>query len=323
MKSTWLRLGLLAFLPISCGGEGGGKHIAVIPKGTTHEFWKAVHAGAETAARDLGYRVTWQGPLKEDDRIEQIKVVESFIAKRVAGIVIAPLDDRALVSPLLDATSQGIPVIVIDSDVAWDGRVSFVATDNYKGGVLAAEKLSELLAGRGKVIMMRYAEGSASTTKREAGFLETMQGSFPRIEIVSSNQRGGATVESAYNTAEALLQKHQELDGIFCPNESTTFGMLRALQDHGRAGEIRFIGFDSSEKLIEGVEKGHLDGLVIQNPFAMGELGVRRMVDHLRGKKVESRIDTGVVLVTKDNMQEPKMRKLLVPDLSILGQKDG
>ena len=291
------------------------RKIAVIPKGTTHEFWKSIHAGANKAGSELGVEIVWKGPVREDDRDEQIKVVENFIASRIDAIVLAPLDDTALVPAATDATKEGIPVVIIDSDIQWKGRVSFVATDNFSGGVAAAKRLGALLNGKGKAIVLRYQEGSASTAERERGFLETLKAEFPGIELVSSNQYGGATTETAYKTSENLLVKFKEIDGVFCPNESTTFGMLRALQDAKRAGTVKFVGFDSSAKLVEALEKGELHGLVLQNPFRMGELGVRAAVDQLDGKTVEPRIDTGVQLATRENMNEPAIKELLAPDL--------
>ncbi len=322
MSNRLLVLFVLAFGLLCACREGkaqdGRRRIAVIPKGTTHEFWKSIHAGAESAGRQLDVEVLWKGPLREDDRDEQIKVVEDFITRRVDGIVLAPLDDAALIPCVRDAVREGIPVVIVDSDLSWDGRVSFVATDNFVGGALAARKLGELLEGAGRVLVMRYLEGSASTMKREEGFLTTLTDEFGQIEVVSSNQYSGATTEGAYRTAENLLIQFADVDGIFCSNESATFGMLRALQDAGLAGQPRFIGFDPSQKLVEALRAGELDALVIQDPVAMGDLGIRAMVDHLEGRPVEARIDTGVVVITKDDMDEPRQRALLDPDLSIL-----
>jgi len=292
------------------------RKIAVIPKGTTHEFWKSVHAGANKAGRELGVEIIWKGPVREDDRDEQVKVVENFISSRVDAIVLAPLDDKALVPAASEASREGIPVVIFDSDIQWDGRVSFVATDNYQGGAVAARRLGSLLGSKGKLIVLRYQEGSASTAQREQGFLETLKKEHPAIEVVSDNQYGGATTESAYKTSENLLVKFKELDAVFCPNESTTFGMLRALQDAGRAGTVKFVGFDSSEKLVLALAKDELSGLVLQNPFRMGELAVRAAFDKLSGRAVAPRIDTGVQLVTRDNMLEPATKALLSPDLS-------
>lgn len=290
--------------------------IAVIPKGTTHEFWKAIHAGAVKAARETGVEIIWKGPLKEDDREEQLQIVETFVAGKVSAIVLAPLDNRALVMPVRDAKMQDIPTVVIDSDLEGDFHVSFVATDNYKGGVLGAERIGDLMGGKGKLIMLRYQEGSASTTNREAGFLDTIKEKFPGIEILSDNQYAGATTESAYRTSENLLNRFSDVDAIFTPNESSTFGCLRALQDRKLFDSIIFVGFDSSRKLVEALEKNEIKGLVLQNPFKMGYLGVKTAAAYLRGEKIEKQVDTGVTLATPENMNDPEIKLLLTPDIS-------
>jgi ribose transport system substrate-binding protein len=297
--------------------SGGDRlEIAVIPKGTTHEFWKSIHAGALDAAKETGVTVHWKGPPKEDDRAQQQKVVEDFISRKVDGIVLAPLDDVALAPVVKEASQAGIPVVVIDSDLRGTDHLSFIATDNRKGGALGAERLGKLLGGKGRVIMLRHQEGHASTKNREEGFLEAMKASFPGIEIVSSDQYGGPTSNSSQAKAEHLLTRFKDgVDGIFCSNESSTFGMLLALQSAGLAGKIRFVGFDSSEKLVAGLAAGHVDGLVVQNPRKMGYLGVKAIVSHLRKEPVEKRVDTGVLVATRENMAEPDVKKLLSPDL--------
>ncbi|HUX02933.1 MAG: substrate-binding domain-containing protein [Phycisphaerae bacterium] len=290
--------------------------IAVIPKGTMHIFWKSVHAGARKAEQDLaGVRVIWQGPVVEDERVAQINLVETFIQKRVDGIVLAPLDSKALVAPVRAAGEAGIPVVIIDSDLADPGAyVSFVATDNHKGGMLGAKRLAEVLGEKGKVILLRYQVGSASTEDREKGFLDEMA-RHPNITVVSSDQYAGATVETAMTAGQALLTKYGEgqVDGIFCPNESSAYGMLRALVTSGRAGKIKYVGFDASDGLLEALAKGEIQGLVVQNPFKMGEEGVRTIVSHIRGQEVPKRVDTGVVLVTPENLSDPEIDRLVHP----------
>jgi ribose transport system substrate-binding protein len=313
--------GALAVLALGAGTGCKKKTtdaIAVIPKGTTHEFWKSVHAGAEKAAQELGVKIIWKGPLREDDREDQIKVVENFINMRVKGIVLAPLDDTALVPVVTDAINARIPVVAFDSGITTDDIVSFVATDNARGGKLAADHLAKLLGDKGKVMMLRYAEGSASTEERERGFLEAMA-AHPDIEVVSHNQYGGVTTESAFKVSENLLTSHKgpgglTVQGIFCPNESTAFAMLRALEDSGFAGKVRFIGFDSSPKMVDAMAKGHMDATVVQDPIKMGYLGVKAMVDHLQGKPVDKRIDTGATLIARDAMTSPEAQALLNPD---------
>jgi ribose transport system substrate-binding protein len=320
VRSAWWGLCLALS---ACGGprQGSGVTIAVIPKGTSHVFWQSIHAGANKAAKELGVSIIWRGPLREDDRDSQVSEVEGFVSRGISGIVLAPLDEAALVGPVEGAGRAGIPVVIIDSGLKSEQYVSFVATDNEKGGRLGGEHLAEVLGGKGKVVLLRYAEGSDSTNKREQGFLAALA-AHPGIEVVSSNQFGGADVEGAYKKGEALLSVYKQadgslsIDGIFCPNESTSFAMLRVLQDNGWAGKVRFVGFDASENLVKGLEQGSIDGLVLQDPVRMGYLGVKTMVAHLRGEATEKRIDTGVHVASRENMGQPEMKQLLKPDLS-------
>ena len=319
---------LVVIATLSCNKPGGpaasGKKkltIAVIPKGTTHEFWKSIHAGSNKAASELSAQgteveVIWKGPLREDDREQQIQVVEGFTTQGVDGIVLAPLDNRALVRPVEDAKRAGVPTVIIDSALESNDIVSFVATDNRKGGMLAADRLGQLLNGKGKVLMLRYAEGSASTTDREEGFLGEIKQKFPGIELISSDQYAGATRDTAKRASENLLNRFgDEVQGIFTPNESATAGMLLALQDIGKAGKVTFVGFDSSQVFIDAMRANQLHGIVVQNPFNMGFLGVRSIVDHLQAKPVEKRIDTGVTMVTRDNLDSAEIQTLIHPPL--------
>ncbi len=290
--------------------------IAVIPKGMTHEFWKAIHAGAVKASRELDVEILWKGSQKEDDRAQQITVVEDFVNRGVDGIVLAPLDDRALLRPVKDAVDEGIPVVIMDSALQGNDFISFVATDNYKGGVLAARAMGRLLPDGGKIFLIRYQEGSASTTKREQGFLDTIQKEFPEIEFLVQDLYAGASTETAFQFAENMLNRFPEVEGVFCPNESTTFGALRALQESRLAGKVVFIGFDSSPKLVQALRKGHIQGLVLQNPIKIGYLGVKQIVFHLRGQTVPERVDTGVYLATPKNIDDPEIRSLLTPDFA-------
>ena len=286
----------LAGLLSACGSSstptGSGRMtIAVIPKGTSHVFWQSIHAGAAKAAQELGVDIIWRGPLREDDRASQIAEVEGFITRGVSGIVLAPLDEAALVGPVSDAARAKIPVVIIDSGIKGGDYVSFVATDNRLGGRMAAEGLARILPQGGRIVVLRYAEGSASTEEREAGFLEEI-GKHSSFQVLSSNQYGTPDVEAAYKRAEALLHRFRrpdgslELDGIFTSNESNTLALLRVLQASGWAGKVRFIGFDASDTLVKGLNDGHIDALVVQNPVNMGYLGVKTMVDHLQGRPV-------------------------------------
>src|SRR5262249_48000622 len=298
-KTAFLLLALALVGAISCNRSKSSNAkkltIAVIPKGTSHEFWKSIHAGSVKAQRELSSQgtqveVIWKGPLREDDREQQIQVVEGFASQGVSGMVLAPLDNRALARPVDEAKNAGVPTVIIDSALESQSIVSFVATDNHKGGMLGADRLGGLLGGKGKVILLRYAEGSASTEEREAGFLQEMKQKFPNIELISTDQYGGATRDTAKRAAENLLNRFgDDVTGIFCPNESTTAGMLSALQDAGKAGKVTFVGFDATQMFVDAMKAKQLHGIVVQNPFNMGYLGVRTMVESLQGKAVEKR----------------------------------
>lgn len=322
MVKRILLLACAAAMVAGChrSADAGKLTIAVIPKGTSHIYWKSLHAGAEKAARELGAAIIWRGPLREDERAAQVDEVEGFVTRGVSGIVLAPLDDTALAAPVADAARANIPVVIVDSALKGNGYVSFVATDNTKGGRLAGDGMAALLPNGGNIVLLRYAEGSASTMEREAGFLAAVA-EHPSLKVVSDNQYGGADVEGAYKVSETLLSRFKKPDGslnvagIFCPNESTSLAMLRVLEDNGWAGKVRFIGFDSSDILEKGLRSGHIDGLVLQDPVKMGYLGVKTLVAHIHGQPVEARIDTGVRLITPKEMNDPDAKELLHPDL--------
>ena len=302
------------------GQSAGTLTIAVVPKGTSHAFWQSIHAGAAKAGKELNVTIVWRGPLREDERESQISEVERFVTSGVSGIVLAPLDEVALAQPVADAKRNGIPVVVIDSGLKGSDFVSFVATDNRLAGRLAGDHLATLLQGKGRIVLLRYAEGSDSTIQREEGFLEAIR-AHPGMQIVSANQYGGADVEGAYKKSEALLtglkgaDGRLGVDGVFTPNESTTHAMMRVLIDNGWSGKVKFIGFDASETLLKGMRDGHLDAIVVQDPVKMGYLGVKTVVSHIHGEKVEPRIDTGVRLVARDHMDDADVQELLHPDL--------
>lgn len=296
--------------------------IAVIPKGTTHEFWKSVHAGVMRAAasRSAGkIEVIWKGPLKEDDLKSQIDIVQSMIAQGVAGIVLAPLNDKALVNPVKAAMDAKIPVVIFDSGLQGKDYLGFVGTDNAAAGGKAAAHLGKVMGGKGKVLVLRYQEGSASTAAREEGFLSGLRAASRDLTVVSDKQYGGATTESAFTAAENLLAATKAAEGgvdaVFCPNESTTFGMLLALQKAKLAGKIKLVGFDASEKLIQGLRDGHIEGLVLQDPMMMGDLALRTVVDGIHGQKPSAVQDTGSRVVGKADLDSAEVQALLRPDL--------
>jgi ribose transport system substrate-binding protein len=298
-------------------GTAAAKYvIAVIPKGTTHEFWKSVHAGAENAAKELGnVQILWKGPLQENDRDGQISVVQDFITRKVDGICLAPLDSQALVPYVKEAKQEGIPTVIFDSGL--DDQtdiISYVATDNFKGGEIAARQLGKVLGGKGGVILLRYNTGSESTHQREEGFLAAMKKDFPDVQILSSDEYSGTTPETSLDKSQQLLGKFRnEVQGVFAVCEPNATGMLGALEEEGLAGKVHYIAFDPNARLLQGMQEGKVDGIVLQDPVKMGYEAVMTIVHHLKQEPVEKRISTGEFIATPENMNDPAMQKLLKP----------
>ncbi len=315
----------LLALSIGCGSSSdsgsdsaaGGKRlrIAVIPKGTSHEFWKSIHFGAEKAAAELGnVEIIWRGPVVESDTGSQIEVVKNMITSQVDGIVLAPNQKGGLVDAVDEAIDEGIPVVIFDSGLDEGPEiVSYVATDNYKGGQMAARQMAKAIGGTGNVILLRYMAGSESTERREEGFLAGLK-EFPGIKLVSSDQRGGDTTTTAKEKVDQLLQVHgAELDGIFAVCESNANGTLEALRSSGMNKKVTFIAFDPSDALIEALGDGSCSGIVLQDPVQMGYQSVITLVGSINGETAAPYISTGEYVATPENMNDPKIQQLLKP----------
>ena len=291
--------------------------IAVIPKGTTHEFWKMGEAGAKKAGNELGIDIIWKGPQKESDRAGQIKVVENFITQGVDGIALAPLDDKALVRSVTEAKNAGIKVAVWDSGLdesAGDAVISSVMTNNFAAGQDCGKRLAMLMNGSGKVLMLRHAVNHDSTTKREEGFLDGIKKAAPGIELLSIDQRGGVSIDEAMKVSESLLNQFgDQVDGVFTPNESTTQGMLRALDQAGLAGKFPIVGFDTNEALLQGLKDKKVSALAVQDPFQMGYTAVRNIFNSIQQKPFEANVDTGAVLLDLENIDTEEIQKIINP----------
>jgi ribose transport system substrate-binding protein len=288
----------------------GKRVIAVIPKGVSHFFWQSVHAGAEAAAKETNVEIMWKGPAQETDYTGQINIVEDAINRRVDGIVLAPTHRDALVPIVERAQREKIPVAIFDSGIGTENYISYIATDNRQGGAQAADRLAQRLGGKGRVAILGVKAGSVSTDEREQGFQETIKQKYPGIEIVAF-QYGESDRARSLDRATDILTAHPELDGFFASNESSTVGAVQAIKQKGLAGKLVLVGFDSSPNLIDDLKAGAIDSLVLQNPFKMGYEAVKAMVAKLDGQQSPRKIDTGVKLLTKDNLDTPEMQQLL------------
>ena len=289
---------------------GGATHvIAVIPKLTNTVFWQAVLAGAREAGKDFGYEIVWNGPDRETNSASQIAIVENAIAHHVDGVVLAPVDRKALVPSVEKLADLKVPCAIIDSGLDAVHFLSFAATDNYQGGVLAAERMGQALGGKGNVLVVRHIAGSHATIKRVSGFTDTLAKEFPDIQIVES-QSGQDQAATAKKATEEMLRRHPDVQGLFACNVDVSVGALQALQEQKRA-EVKMVAFDPAKSLLDGLRTGQVAAIIVQNPFAMGYEGVKVLALHAKGQGSPRVIDTGVDVVTAENLTDPKILRLL------------
>jgi ribose transport system substrate-binding protein len=306
-------LGLGLLLLAGCNRQQQ-RRVAVIPKGTSSIFWQSVHAGAVAAGQDFKLEILWDGPPNETDYSRQLEIFDSMVNRHVDGIVVAAADRTTLNSSIDRAMSSKVPVVVFDSGISSTNYVSFVATNNYKAGQAAARKLAELIGGKGPIAMISHAPGSSSTMDRERGFHEVIEKEFPEIKIVAE-QFSMTNRAKGMSAMENILNSHPELVGVFGSSEPSTVGASQALKSHGKAGKMRFVGFDSSDGLLEDLEGGTIDALMVQDPFKIGYDAVRILNDKLTGKTPDKQVDLEAVVVTKADLQKDEVKKLLHPDL--------
>jgi ribose transport system substrate-binding protein len=337
LTRRWWLISAAAALPFAlsgCQADKSVRRIAVIPKGMTHEFWQSIHRGALRAADDwlpTQIQIIWDGPLRELDILEQISIVDRRVATGVDGIVLAPQHRQIMSAAVKRACEENIPVVVIDSGLAYEeGMIKYVATDNYNGGWMAAEHLARTLAAEGnrepKLILLRYQVGSESTERREQGFLDYFDpkkqdkprnGPFLKVNWLSDNQYAGATRDSAARVASPMVQQYRDqVDAIFAPNESSASGTLDALRslelnfgDAKNQRRIHLMAFDSSKPLLQAISDGDVDGSIIQDPYKMGYVAVDTLMRYFRGEDVNDHRtkmtqSTGEFLVTRQNVHD-------------------
>ncbi len=297
----------------AAGGDSGGKKytIAVLPKGVGHQFWLTVRAGADAAGKDMNAEIIWNGPDKETEIAKQINIVQDMISRKVDAIVMAACDENALIDVVNQAMDAGIPVITFDSGVKSDRPLSFVATDNVAAARMAADKLAELIGGKGEVGIIPIVPGAATSEMREQGFKEGAA-KYPDMKIVSV-LHCESDAAKAMSVTEDMMTAHPNLAGIFAESEPGAVGAAQAIAAANKSGQIKIVGFDASGEEIAGLERGTIQALIVQNPFKMGYDGVKAAVDAIEKRPVEKRIDTGVTIITKENLNTPEVQQLINP----------
>lgn len=303
----------LAFVLCACNANHK-RQIAVVPKATSHLFWQSIQAGAIAASRDFKVEILWNGPATETDYARQVQIVDSMIARHVDGIAVAAQDRDTLTASLDRAAAAHIPVTVFDSGVSSQNYMTFVATNNYQGGQMAARKLADLIGRKGKIAMVMHAPGSVSTGDRERGFEDTIAGEFRNIKIVA-RQFGMSDRSKAMGAAENMLTAHPDLDGMFASSEPSSMGAALSLKSRGLSGKVKFVAFDAADTLVADLKGGTIDALVAQDPFKIGYEAVRSLVEKLDGKTPPRHMDLSAVVITRDDLAKPEIKALLFPDL--------
>jgi ribose transport system substrate-binding protein len=306
----------LLFLCVMLGGCHRRKLpvYAVIPKGTAVIHWQTVHAGAVAAAREANVDIDYNGPAMESDFARQIAILDDFINLHVDGILLAPGDREALVPAIRRAKNAGIPLTIVDSAADTEDYVSFVGTDNYAGGVLAARRLAEILRNKGRVAMTAGIPGGEATVAREKGFTETLTKDYPEVRLVAW-QYGMCDRARSLSVTEDILTANPDLNGIFASNESSSIGVVQAVKGRGLAGKIKVVGFDTSPTLVDDLSAGVIDSLILQDPLQMGYQGLQTLLDYKSRRKPARHIEFPPVLATRGNMDQRNIRTLLSPDV--------
>lgn len=285
-------------------------YIPVISKGFQHQFWQAVKTGAEKAANELGVEITFEGPESESQVDKQIEMLQAALDKKPSAIGFAALDSQASIPLLQQAKDANIPVIAFDSGVESDIPVATASTDNIAAASLAADKMAELIGGKGKVALIVHDQTSRTGVDRRDGFVKQMEAKYPDIEIVDIQYGGGDHLKST-DLAKAIMQANPDLKGFFGANEGSAIGVINAVSELGMEGKITVIGYDSGKQQIDAIKSGAMAGAITQNPIGIGYETVKAALAAVNGEAVEKNIDTGFFWYDKTNIENDEIKAVL------------
>jgi len=285
--------------------------ITYVPKDTNSPYWLVVKAGADAAAKKYGARVQMLGPSVPTDIASQVSIVNDQITRRVDAILLTAGDKKALVPAAERARREGVPFITVDSGVDSDAPLSYIATDNVSASKVAAEALAKLMGNKGKALLMSFVAGSQTAAEREQGFKQGIS-QFRDVQLIGT-QYSLADATRAMSIMDNVLTATPDLAGVFTSEEKTGAGVARQLEISGKAKDIKFVAFDASDALIQALQKGIVDALVVQQPYQMGYLGVEFAVKAIRGESIPAFVETPTVVVTRDNFNDPDIQKILYP----------
>ncbi|WP_437181976.1 ABC transporter substrate-binding protein [Salirhabdus salicampi] len=285
-------------------------YIPIVSKGFQHQFWQAVKQGAEQAAEEFDVEITFEGPETEAQVDKQMDMLKAALDKDPDALGFAALDSQAAIPVLQGAADAGIPIVAFDSGVDGDLPITTAATDNKAASALAADKMAELIGEEGKVALIVHDQTSVTGVDRRDGFLEQMEEKYPNIEIVDVQYGGGDHLKST-DLAKTIMQAHPDLDGFFGSNEGSAIGVVNAVREAGKEGEVTIVGFDSGKQQIDAIKDGVMAGAITQNPIGIGYETVKAAVDAINGKDVPEVIDTGFFYYDQSNIDDDEIQAVL------------
>jgi ribose transport system substrate-binding protein len=295
---------------VASSGGGAAPYIPIVSKGFQHQFWQAVKKGAEEKAAELKVTVNFEGPENESQVDKQMEMLQAELDKHPAAICFAALDSKAAVPLLQKFKDQNIPVVGFDSGVDSDIPVTTAATDNLKAAGTAADKLGDLIGGSGKVGVIVHDQTSRTGIDRRDGFINEMKAKFPNIQIVGPQYGGGDQLKST-DLAKAMIQGNPDIKGFFGANEGSAIGVINAVKELNKSGQIVVVGYDSGQAQIDAINSGLMAGAITQNPIGIGEQCVDAAVKAIAGEQLPKTIDTGFYWYDKTNINNPEIQAVL------------
>lgn len=285
-------------------------YIPIISKGFQHQFWQAVKQGAEKAAKQYNVEITFEGPETETMVDKQVEMLQVALGKKPSAICLAALDSKALIPLLEKAKEQNIPVIGFDSGVESTIPVTTCATDNKAASAAAADKMAELIGGKGEIAMVVHSQTSSTGIDRRDGFVDQIKAKYPDIKIVDIQYGDGDQLKST-DLAKTIFQAHPNLKGFFGTNEGSAVGVLNAVKELKKENKVVIVGFDSGKPQMDGIISGVQAGAITQDPIGIGFKTVEAAVKAIKGEKLEKTIDTGFHWYDKSNIDKEDIKALL------------
>lgn len=285
-------------------------YIPIISKGFQHQFWQAVKAGAEKAAKEMNVKITFEGPETEAMVDKQIEMLQTALDKKPQAICLAALDSKAVIPLLQKAKASNIPVIGFDSGVDSGIPVTTVATDNVAAAGMAADKMADLIGDKGEVALVVHDQTSRTGIDRRDGFVNQMKTKHPNITIVDTQYGAGDQLKST-DIAKAIIQAHPNIKGLFGANEGSIIGVLNAIKELNKGGKIVAIGYDSGQQQIDAIKSGVEAGAITQDPIGIGYKCVDSALKAIKGQTLPKTIDTGFHWYDKTTIDSDAIKPLL------------